>query len=124
MTSELQIKNVSQMKGVDLSLISIQNKDIIKISIPPKDFATTKIQKEGVKSMSVSVLGETQNFWEGIIPVNILGSLIINPDNKSVSYKDTTLVNVIESSDSINVYIILAVISIVIIACFWLYKRK
>lgn len=62
MTSELQIKNVSQMKGVDLSLISIQNKDIIKISIPPKDFATTKIQKEGVKSMSVSVFGRNSKF--------------------------------------------------------------
>ena len=124
MASEFQIKNVSQTKGVDLSLTSVQTEDNIKVSIPPNDSATTKIQKEGVKCMRVSVMGETQNFWEGIVPVNIIGQLMINPDNNSVSYKDTILVNVIESVDSINVYIILAVISVVIITCFWLYKHK
>jgi hypothetical protein len=124
MASELQIKNVSQTKGLDLSLTSIQTKDSIKISIPPNDSARTKILKEGVRNMRVSILGETQNFWEGIVPVNILDSLLINPDDKSVSYKDNTLVNVIESSDSTNIYIILAVISIVLVTCFWLYKRK
>jgi len=124
MSSELKIKNVSQSKSLDLSLTSIQTQDSIKISIPPNDSATTKIIKEGVRNMRVSILGETQNFWEGIVPVNILDSLLINPDNKSVSYKDTTLVNTIEASDSSNIYILLAVLSVVMIVCFWLYKRK
>lgn len=124
MLNELEIKNVSQTKALNLSLSSIQTQDNVKVSIPPNDSFLTKIAKEGVRKMGVST-GESTNFWEGIVPVNISNPILINPDNKSVIYNNRPLVNInkILREDN-NGYIVLIVVSMVALICFWLYKRK
>lgn len=125
MLNELEIKNVSQTKALNLSLSSIQTQDNIKVSIPPNDSFLTKITKEGVRKMEVSTAGESNNFWEGIVPVNISNAILINPDNKSVSYNNHPLVAVSKNLGENNAtYIILIVLSMVMLVCFWLYKKS
>jgi len=125
MLNELEIKNVSQKKALNLSLSSIQTQDNLNISIPPNDSFLTKIAKEGVRKMSVSTLGESTNFWEGIVPVNISNAILINPDNKSVIYNNHPLVSTNRNiGENNNAYIGLIVLSMVVLICFWLYKRK
>jgi len=126
MLTELEIKNVSQTKALNLSLSSIQTQDDLKISIPPHDSFLTKIAKEGVRKMRVSAAGESTNFWEGIVPVNISNAILINPDNKTVSYNNHLLVaigkNIGENDSS---YVVLTILIALAILCFWLYgKRK
>lgn len=123
MLNELEIKNVSQTKALNLSLFSIQTQDNLKVSIPPNDSFLTKITKEGVRKMEVSTAGESNNFWEGIVPVNISNAILINPDNKSVIYNNHPFVNK-KSEENNTTYIILIVLSILTILCFLLYNKR
>jgi len=123
MSGKLEIKNDSQAVGIELSLSSMQTHDTVKIIIPPNDSFITKIVKEGVRKLHVSISGEKYNFWEGIIPVNISDSISINPDNKSVIYKDNPLVNILKPEES-NTFLILTVLAIIIVVCFLLYKSR
>lgn len=125
MLNELEIKNVSQTKALNLSLSSIQTQDNIKVSIPPNDSFLTKITKEGVRKMSVSTSGESTNFWEGIVPVNISNAILINPDNKSVIYNNHHLVSINKNIGEDNsAYIVLIVLIVLAIIGFWLYKKR
>lgn len=125
MLNELKIKNISQTKALNLSLSSIQTQDNIKVSIPPNDSFLTKITKEGVRKMEVSTAEESNNFWEGIIPVNISNAILINPDNKSVSYNNHPLVSVNKNSGENNIaYTVLIVLIVLTIIGGWLYKKR
>lgn len=123
MLNDFEIKNVSQTKTINLLLSSIQDQDHVKTSISPTDSFSTKIVKEGVRKLEVSIAGDS-NFWEGIIPVNISGAILINPDNRTVSYKDHMLVSNMNNMEDSNTYIILILIALSVVACVWLYKRK
>lgn len=125
MLNELEIKNVSQTKALNLSLSSIQTQDNIKVSIPPNDSFLTKITKEGVRKMGVSTAGESTNFWEGIVPVNISNAILINPDNKSVIYNNHPLVSINKNiGENGSAYIVLIMLIVLAVIGFWLYKKR
>lgn len=126
MTGKLVLENCSSNKSIKISLWSVDgNEEHLKFKkVTPREILSSNVVG-GVKKIEV-YQDNDKLLWKGYIPSYSTEPIKIYPENKTLTYKELTLVD-LSSNNNINNRLIFIAISLCIILLilliFWVYTK-
>jgi hypothetical protein len=125
----LEIKNDGNIP-VDLVLSPVQHhNDFIQISVPNNGSFSSNVGGGCTKFLKVIKSGESETFWEGVIPTCISNPIMIDTVNNALTYNGRKLIgktysSFISSFTSLSsTYTNIALVLLLLILSVWLYKK-
>ncbi len=145
MSHTFSIHNSSPTKYINITVKSIDDTIIVEKSLGSGETINLDV-KDGVCRLIVAICDmyipsafrekTCETYWSGFIPTNISKSIIINPDQRMVSYNGHVLVNTLQdysyipmfkelglpSLEKNGIYLIVLIL-LIIVAIWWMYKK-
>jgi len=124
MPGKLEIKNGSLSEESFISLWSSDGKEnhLNERNIKPQE-SISSVVKGGVKKLTITKKDGTV-IWKGLIPSYGSTPVIIYPERATVTYKETVLVNLLNSNNRKFQYLAWVIVLILLIMLLWWFISK